>query len=115
MAKKKATSAKRKYAKKSVPSVVFDDNIKGFEIEINPPPATYRGGIERSLLMQQVDKTMVSLKVGQAFLIPKSSRVSVRKHLSATYPTKHIIINEIPDNKTQLRVYYLRELKSTGQ
>lgn len=107
--------AKKKSVKKAPIGLKAKDLVPALstplEIETAPPPPQWKGNkLVIAAIMQSVDDVIPKLKPGHAFLIPAQQRMSVRKHLTTTFPTKVFVINAIPGNKTQLRVYFLREL-----
>jgi hypothetical protein len=112
MAKKKSNPVKKKSTQINSAADLILTSGSSLEIETQPPAPTWRGG--RAILpylLAQVTETVPLLQPGQAFLVPIGNKGSVRKHLTQNWPTKTFVINGIPGNDKQLRVYFIRDLK----
>ncbi len=101
---KKASPKKRAYRKRATASL----NAEIFEIEVSPPAPSGRSTLPETLaLFEKIDRTIEQMKLGQAFIVPASKRVSIRRHLNDTFPADRFALVKIADNPDNIRIYKL--------
>lgn len=110
MAKKK-TTLRRSNAGKA--TVVSTNDL--FEILTDPPPPVRGATPETVAFIAKLDRTLLHIKLGQAFIIPGNKKPLVERHIKATLPLteERFTFMKIADNPGFVRVYRLPIDKKT--
>jgi hypothetical protein len=99
--KKKDQPVKRAYTKRPA----FD--AKGETFEIEPEPPEYKRGQtpEKFAFYEKLARTVLQVKPGQAFVIPRKGSEAAKSWLKRTYPGLILRFTQVVGNKDMVRVY----------
>lgn len=76
-----------------------------FEIEETPPPPARAIPEEKRLLLEKVDRTVLAMKSGSAFIAEARFKNIIQAHLKKEHAGFIFRAYGIPDNKKAIRIY----------
>lgn len=104
-APKKQRAAWGSKTKTHLNEVVVASTNEMFTIEDTPPPAIRGATPQKLALYAKIDRTLLSLKTDQAFVIPQLMRNTVESYLKRNYTRDRWSFSAIADNPSSMRVY----------
>lgn len=103
----KGTPKKRPYKKRSQLNGETLDQTETFEIDENPPIFVRGATPEKIKMFNKLEKTLLTVRIGQAFIIPAEFHNMIERYLKLNYTTERFGYYKIPDNPNAVRVYRL--------
>lgn len=90
---------------KPTPTDTFEDAGDTFIIEMNPPKRIRGVNPEAAKILEKVEKTVVNVQIGQAFLIPKVYEHTIKRYLRQEHKQFNFLYSAVDNNDAAVRVY----------